>query len=159
MESAIDQATAEAKKQGLSHSCTFHACDAAKLPAEWANRFDLVLNFDALHDQGRPDLSLQETYRVLKTGGLFVLLEWRSTSNVHADREKMGPEWAWFYGCSLFHCLPVGTQCKEAVQLGMMWGEERGRQMLQESGFRNGDVQIEWPTYFPYNVLYKATKK
>lgn len=117
------------------------------------------MNFDALHDQGRPDLSLQETHRVLKAGGLFVLLEWRSTSNVCSDREKMGPAWSWFYACSLLHCLPVGSQCEEAVQLGMMWGVERGKQMLQEAGFDGAGLQIEWPEYFPYNIIYKASKQ
>ena len=157
---AIAHATASAKHRHLSGSTTFIATDAAQLPEEWTNRFDLVLIFDACHDQCRPDLSLQEIHRCLKPGGMLAMLEINGTSNCFTDREKLGSAVSsWMYGVSLFHCLPLGSNCEGALGLGTMMGVERGKELLELAGFHQGDISVEHLPYFPLNVLYKAVKR
>lgn len=45
----------------------------------------------------------------------------------------------------------------DALQLGSMWGTEKGMMLLREAGFEN--VSVEPIPFFGFNVLYKATKK
>ena len=54
-ESAIQQAEEQKKKKNFSN-VEFVCLDAKELKPEWIEKFDLVLIFDACHDQCRPDL-------------------------------------------------------------------------------------------------------
>ncbi|VDO39297.1 unnamed protein product [Haemonchus placei] len=87
----------------------FIQMNASKMDDDWTEKYDLVTVIDACHDQMRPDLCLKEIYRVLKQGGVFGMLEIKGTSNVFTDREEIGLTAALSYTCSVFHCLPVGS--------------------------------------------------
>ena len=54
-EDAIDRATAEAKKMGLTNS-TFEVADVTNLGS--SVKFDLITAFDAIHDQREPETVL-----------------------------------------------------------------------------------------------------
>ena len=47
---------------------TYEVQDATKLPADWTEKFDLIVCYDVIHDMGRPDLGVKELSRVLKKG-------------------------------------------------------------------------------------------
>lgn len=152
---AIERAKSAAEH--MHCSVEFIAADGAQLPIEWSDQFDLILVFDAIHDQCRPDFGLREIHRCLRPGGLFAMLETNSTGNCHGDRIRLGSEASsYYYAISVFHCLPVGSNQPDSLQLGNMWGEPRGRQLLAEAGF--GKVTVEELPYFPLNLLYKAVK-
>lgn len=56
-EDAIKHAKQTTKKSGEQfQNLEFIQCDAGKMPSNWCKSFDLVLIFDACHDQMRPDL-------------------------------------------------------------------------------------------------------
>ncbi|KAK0393167.1 hypothetical protein QR680_000085 [Steinernema hermaphroditum] len=143
------------KERGLDNA-TFARHDAARLPEEWSGRFDWVTIFDACHDQTRPDLCLQEVYRVLKPGGVFSMVEVKGTSNVFEDKETSGDGAAFQYGISLFHCLPIGSNSDDALGLGTKWGEKRARKLLELAGF--DDIDVRDTPFFPGNVLYQCRK-
>ncbi|PIC23905.1 hypothetical protein B9Z55_017436 [Caenorhabditis nigoni] len=134
----------------------FLECDAAKIPDGWTNSFDLVLMFDACHDQCRPDLCLHEVLRVLKPDGILAMIEIRGTSNVYTDKTTLGNMATMMYGTSLFHCLPVGSNDANALCYGAMWGEKRAVDLLNKCGFR--EIRVVETPYFPINVLYCAKK-
>ncbi|GMR59718.1 hypothetical protein PMAYCL1PPCAC_29913, partial [Pristionchus mayeri] len=156
-EKAIGMANENLEAQGQKN-LTFHAEDAGKMPAAWTNSFDFITIFDACHDQMRPDLCLNEIYRMLKPGGTFAMLEIRGCSNIHADKAKHGPFASTFYTVSMFHCLPVGSNRPDALCMGAMWGEERAKKLLENAGFKKENVQVFEPEYFPINIVYLCKK-
>ncbi|KAI1702600.1 methyltransferase domain-containing protein [Ditylenchus destructor] len=152
----VRQAQEDANKKGLKNA-SFVLANAAELDASWTDKFDLVTIFDACHDQTRPDLAMEEIYRCLKPGGQFSMVEVNGSGNCYVDKMKLGPEVSSFlYANSIFHCLPVGCNSEDALQLGTMWGVDRGKLLLESVGFKN--ITIEQIPYFDFNVLYKATK-
>uniref|UniRef100_A0A914EE27 Methyltransferase domain-containing protein n=1 Tax=Acrobeloides nanus TaxID=290746 RepID=A0A914EE27_9BILA len=147
----------EAKGKTNGHKNVEFLCmDAAKMNEEWTNMFDLVFIFDACHDQCRPDLSLKEIHRVLKPDGLFAMVEIDGTGNCYKDKQEKGLTAAAFYMTSVFHCLPVGSNSSDALGLGTMWGIERGKKLLQNSGFTN--IKVEKSPGFEVNCVYLANK-
>ena len=42
-----------------------------------SRRFDLVTAFDAIHDQARPAAVLSGIARALRSGGFFLMQDWR----------------------------------------------------------------------------------
>ncbi|GMS92112.1 hypothetical protein PENTCL1PPCAC_14287, partial [Pristionchus entomophagus] len=150
---AIARGTAE--EMGIEN-IRFHVGDAGSLPAEWTDSFDFITIFDDCHDQLRPDLCLNEVYRVLKAGGVFAMLEMRGTSNVFEDAKLAHSSHV--YASSLFHCLPVSSNRTDALCMGAMWGERRARELIERAGFRKEDVQVLYPSFFPINDVYLCRK-
>jgi ubiquinone/menaquinone biosynthesis C-methylase UbiE len=107
-DSAILKAN-ERKSQMLLPNVEFFQQNAKSMNPEWNNKFDMVMIFDACHDQCRPDLAIKEIHRVLKPGGIFAMVEIDGTSNVHQDKLTFGPAACAFYSASVFHCLAVGS--------------------------------------------------
>ncbi|UMM32835.1 hypothetical protein L5515_006504 [Caenorhabditis briggsae] len=154
---AIKQAKERKTKAGtVFNNLEFIECDAGKMPKIWTDSFDLVLIFDACHDQCRPDLCVQEIHRVLKPNGTFAMVEVLGSSNVFTDKSTMGSLAAMMYGCSMFHCLPVGSNCSEALCMGAMWGQKRAVDLLKKCGFP--EVRVVDTPYFPINLMYCAQK-
>ncbi|KHJ84870.1 methyltransferase domain protein, partial [Oesophagostomum dentatum] len=141
---------------GKYDNLTFMQMDGSKLDESWTSKFDLVTIFDACHDQMRPDLCLKEIHRVLKPGGVFGMVEVDGTSHIFKDKQQLGEIATMNYCASLFNCLPLGSNSKEALGLGSMWGRERAAKMLKEAGFN--DVTIVPTPYFETNVLYVSKK-
>ncbi|CAJ0587443.1 unnamed protein product, partial [Mesorhabditis spiculigera] len=152
---AIEAANQQKAADGTKNS-TFIACDAAHLPHDWGNTFDFVTIFDACHDQTRPDLSLREIHRVLKPGGIFAMVEVKATGSVLEDKKTDPLRSSMHYGCSLFHCLPVGSNKEGALCLGTMWGNHKQAALLKECGFANPE-RIN-PAYYPVNTIYVCKK-
>nr|CDJ81237.1 Methyltransferase type 11 domain containing protein [Haemonchus contortus] len=153
---AVHQANQRRKDDGLTFdNLAFIQMNAGEMDANWTNKFDVVTIFDACHDQMRPDLCLKEIYRVLKPGGIFGMLEIKGSSNVYTDRKEIGELAAHMYGCSVLHCLPVGSNSPDALGLGTMWGKERAKNLLRQAGFTN--ISIVPTTIFPVNDFYGQT--
>ncbi|GMR60303.1 hypothetical protein PMAYCL1PPCAC_30498, partial [Pristionchus mayeri] len=155
-ETAVNIARQTAEETKIENIC-FHVGDAGSLPAEWSNSFDFVTIFDACHDQLRPDRCLREVHRILRPGGVFAMLEMRGTSNVFEDASRLSHS-AHVYASSLFHCLPVGSNREDALCMGAMWGERRARELLEDAGFREEDIQVLHPSFFPINDVYLCRK-
>ncbi|VDM72576.1 unnamed protein product, partial [Strongylus vulgaris] len=107
---AIGMANQQRKENGQTFdNLTFTQMNAAKMDASWTDKYDVVMIFDACHDQMRPDLCLKEVHRVLKPGGVFGMLEVNGSSNIYKDKKELGLMAGQMYGCSMFHCLPVSS--------------------------------------------------
>ncbi|CAO4377359.1 unnamed protein product [Caenorhabditis nigoni] len=154
---AIKQAKKRTLTSGESFgNLKFLECNAAKIPDDWTESFDLVLMFDACHDQCRPDLGLLEILRVLKPDGILAMTEIRGTSNVYTDKTTLGDMATMMYGTSLFHCLPIGSNDANALCYGAMWGEKRAVELLNKCGFQ--EIRVVETPYFPFAVMYCAKK-
>ncbi|CAJ0587601.1 unnamed protein product, partial [Mesorhabditis spiculigera] len=153
--SAIETAN-KRKLDEKTENAEYIQCNAASMPENWADSFDFVTIFDACHDQTRPDLCLKEIHRVLKPGGLFAMIEIKGTSHVAKDKAANPLLSSVFYGCSMFHCLPVGSNLPDALCLGAMWGQERAQNLMKQSGFSSIDTLT--PDYLSVNNVYIAKK-
>jgi SAM-dependent methyltransferase len=141
-EEATALANAEAKAQGL-HNLTFEAADAAQWNAREA--FDLVLAFDAIHDQPAPGQVLENIRRALRPGGLFLMQDIAAASCVHGNMDHpVGP---FIYTISCMHCMSVSL-AGGGPGLGAAWGKELALEMLADAGF--DQVLVE---QLPHDIL------
>jgi len=94
--------------------------------------------FDVLHDQARPDLSLDEVNRTLAHDGIFVCVDVNMRTNVVDNIND--PKAAMIYAISLLHCMPISLNEKDGMGLGAAWGRERAVTLMGEHGMHNISV-------------------
>ncbi|XP_077986105.1 S-adenosylmethionine-dependent methyltransferase Rv2258c-like [Glandiceps talaboti] len=132
IESLVKEAQAKATELNLPN-LVYYCYDAAKLPADWSGKFELLLSIDSLHDQARPDLALEECYRVLKSDGHFIVIDIDSHTKVSDNLDN--PTATTFYVVSLMHCMPVSLYFDGGFGLGTMWGMEKAIEMFEDAKF------------------------
>jgi len=150
----IEAARTRAKERGLGN-VSFEVRDAADLGSarEWAESFDYVTAFDAVHDQSRPLEALKGVVSILKKGGWFSMVDIAASSRMAENRDH--PMGAFLYAVSLMHCLPVGL-VDSGAGLGMMWGRDRAVDMLKQAGFAR--VEVQDMADDPFNVHFFCRK-
>lgn len=100
-------------------------------------RFDLVLTFDAVHDQAAPERVLAGIHKTLKEDGIYLAQDIKGSSHVDANVEHpIGPL---LYTISTMHCMTVSL-AQGGAGLGAMWGRELAEQMFREAGFETVEV-------------------
>lgn len=145
---AIAHARASAASQGLAN-VTFEARDAATL--EVAGTMDLVLAFDAIHDQAAPAEVLSRVRRALAPGGVFLMQDIKAASELEANKaHPLGP---FLYTISCMHCMSVSL-ASGGAGLGAAWGRELALEMLETAGFT--DVRVQELPHDMINYYYVA---
>jgi 2-polyprenyl-3-methyl-5-hydroxy-6-metoxy-1,4-benzoquinol methylase len=133
-EDAIERARAEARAMGLTNA-RFEVMDVTRLPAE--PQFDLVMSFDAIHDQRDPAAVLRCAAAVLAPNGLYFMMEPKASSRLE---DNVGNPFApYLYGISVLHCMTVSL-AEGGAGLGTAWGEQAARRMLADAGFTSIEV-------------------
>lgn len=131
-ESALEQARAEAQARRLNN-VSFEQRDLTSFDAEAiADAFDIVMAFDAIHDQADPQGVLDGIHKTLKTGGTFLMQDIRASSDLANNLEH--PIAPLLYTLSTMHCMTVSL-AQGGAGLGTMWGEELAVEMLKKAGF------------------------
>ena len=131
---AIERAAAEAEDLGLSNA-RFEVLDVARLPP--TPPFDLIVAFDAIHDQVAPATVLQRVSDALAPDGTFLMIDFKFSSHVE---ENVGNPFApLYYGISVMHCMTVSL-AEGGAGLGTMWGIQLDRRMLNAAGFSSVEV-------------------
>ena len=133
-EQRIAAARAESAGYGLDN-VTFTVGDAAALPAR--PHYDVILAFDAVHDQRAPAEVLRRVRAALAPGGVFVMID--TTFSSHLENNVGNPLSALCYAISLMYCTTVSL-AEGGAGLGAMWGTELARRMLADAGFGTVDV-------------------
>jgi SAM-dependent methyltransferase len=109
--------------------------DAATLPPD--PKFDVILAFDAIHDQHAPQEVLRKVRAALADGGVFVMVDAKFSS--HLEHNVGNPLAPLCYAISLMYCTTVSL-ADGGAGLGAMWGTERACRMLADAGFGRMDV-------------------
>ena len=140
----------EARRLGLTNA-TFEAVDVAEYGA--TDVFDVITAFDSIHDQAHPGRVLQNIYRALRPGGVFLMVDIKASSRLE---DNIGAPFAsYLYTASTMHCMSVSLGL-DGDGLGTCWGRELATSMLAEAGF--GDVQVREIESDPINYYYIARK-
>jgi ubiquinone/menaquinone biosynthesis C-methylase UbiE len=141
----------EAQQVGLTN-VRFAVQDAATLDVRGG--FDLITVFDAIHDQSKPRTVLQNIERALRPGGTFLMVDVNASSNLAENLDH--PLGTFGYTISCLHCMTVSLAL-DGEGLGAMWGEQKARQLLAETGFTQVDVkQVEGDILNNYYICTKA---
>jgi SAM-dependent methyltransferase len=147
---AIERAAAEALDMGLTNA-RFEVLDVSQLPPD--PPFDLIVAFDAIHDQVAPATVLQRVSDALAPDGIFLMIDFKFSSHVE---DNIGNPFApLYYGISVMHCLTVSL-AEGGAGLGTMWGLQLARRMLRDAGFTHVEV-VDSPR--PQNCIFVCRKE
>ncbi|MGZ5397233.1 MAG: class I SAM-dependent methyltransferase [Mycobacterium sp.] len=141
---------AEAARSGLENA-SFVARDVAQFDA--VDAYDVITAFDAIHDQAHPARVLENIYRALRPGGVFLMVDVKASSNLE---DNVGVPFApYIYTVSTMHCMSVSLGL-DGDGLGTAWGKQLATSMLADAGFV--DVQVRELESDPINNYYIARK-
>jgi 2-polyprenyl-3-methyl-5-hydroxy-6-metoxy-1,4-benzoquinol methylase len=133
-ETAIGYAREGARARGLDNAA-FEVRDAATLDA--AGTADLVLAFDAIHDQAQPAEVLRRVRRALAPDGVFLMQDIKAATALEDNKSHpLGP---FLYTISCMHCMSVSL-ASGGPGLGAAWGRELALEMLDGAGFTSVEV-------------------
>ncbi|MEX0272246.1 class I SAM-dependent methyltransferase [Leptolyngbyaceae cyanobacterium UHCC 1019] len=132
---AIATAKVEAQRHKLNN-IQFEVKDAALLDER--DRYDLITTFDAIHDQAKPDIVLQNICHALRSDGVYLMQDIHAATNVDGNLEH--PIAPWLYTISCMHCMTVSL-AYGGMGLGTMWGKEKALEMLAEAGFKQVEIK------------------
>ncbi len=132
---AIANAKAEAQSRKLSN-IQFQVKDAATLDER--DRYHFITTFDAIHDQAKPDVVLQNIYNALRPDGVYLMQDIRAATDVSGNLEH--PIAPFLYTISCLHCMTVSL-AYGGMGLGAMWGQEKALEMLSEAGFTQVEIK------------------
>ena len=115
---------------GLEGRVRFHHRDAAD--HESAGSYDLVYLHEALHDMSYPVEVLSACRRLLTNDGFMVVGDERVPDEFAPPGDDIE---RFYYGCSVFHCLPVGMVGEGAAGTGTVMRLETVRGYAEDAGF------------------------
>lgn len=142
----LERGRARAAAKNLPH-VAFERCDAADFhPVE---PFDVVMVFNAIHDQVDPGAVLRSIREALAPGGILVMNEPRMHDALEDNLDN--PMAPFTYSVSTLHCMTVSL-AHGGAGLGTAWGEQTARRLLTEAGF--GDVTVTQTPGDPGNALF-----
>ncbi|NJR40738.1 MAG: methyltransferase domain-containing protein [Leptolyngbyaceae cyanobacterium CSU_1_4] len=132
---AIATANAEAQLHKLQN-IRFEVKDAAMLQER--DRYDWITTFDAIHDQAKPDVVLQNICQALRSDGVYLMQDIHAATNLEGNLDH--PIGSLLYTISCMHCMTVSL-AYGGMGLGTMWGTEKALQMLTEAGFKQVEIK------------------
>ena len=147
---AIATGVAEAASLGLTNA-TFESHNLADLDKNEA--YDVITVFDAIHDQAQPARVLENIYRALRPGGVFLMADIKASSRLEENVDT--PMSTYLYTTSLMHCMTVSLAL-DGAGLGTAWGTQLATSMLGDAGFT--DVRVAEVESDPVNNYYLAYK-
>jgi 2-polyprenyl-3-methyl-5-hydroxy-6-metoxy-1,4-benzoquinol methylase len=147
---AIATGRAEAAGLGLTNA-TFESHNLAEL--DKVEAYDVITVFDAIHDQAQPARVLENIYRALRPGGVFLMADIKASSRLEENVDV--PMSTYLYTVSLMHCMTVSLAL-DGAGLGTAWGTQLATSMLADAGF--DDVTVAEIESDPINNYYIARK-
>jgi len=148
---AIDHANGEARSRELGN-IRFEVRDLTGF--DEPERYDLVMSFDAVHDQKHPQRLLAGLYRSLKPGGVHLMQD--IGGSAHLENNINFPMASLLYAVSCLHCTPVSLG-QGGEGLGTMWGWETAQRMLGEAGFES--IERHVLPHDPMNVWFVSRRE
>jgi 2-polyprenyl-3-methyl-5-hydroxy-6-metoxy-1,4-benzoquinol methylase len=154
-EEAIKKARTDGRQMG-NKNVSFDVNDVSN-PQVMKTNFDLVVAFDAIHDQRDPTNVLKNIATIIKPdGGIFLMQDILGSSSLEKNiNHPLGP---FLYTISCMHCMSVSL-AQNGAGLGAMWGKERAIEMLKNAGFSSVEVKTLAHDFQNYYYLAKIAPK
>lgn len=146
---SIEAAHGHLAASALGDRVAFHLRDAAD--EELAGRYDLVYIHEALHDMSYPVKVLEACRGLLAAGGSVIVGDERVPDEFDPPGDEIE---RFYYGFSIFHCLPVGMVGDGAAGTGTVMRADTVRRYAREAGFGSCEVlAIENDFYRFYRLV------
>jgi len=142
---SIEAARKRAAEAGLDDRVTFQIGESTDFPG---GGFDLVCNFDSLHDMGDPVGASRHVRDVLAKDGTWMIVEPFAGDRVE---DNLNPVGRVYYAASTMICVPASL-AHDGPALGAQAGEERLRGLVTGAGF--GRFRRAAAT--PFNIVFEA---
>jgi ubiquinone/menaquinone biosynthesis C-methylase UbiE len=120
---------------GVADRVEFHVRDAAD--KELAGSYDLVYIHEALHDMSHPVEVLSACRALLVDRGKLIVGDERVPDVFDPPGDEIE---RFYYGCSIFHCLPVGMVGEGAAGTGTVMRADTVRRYAEQAGLGRFEV-------------------
>jgi SAM-dependent methyltransferase len=132
---SIERATHHAHSEGVAHRVELRHIDGASIGTE--STYDAVFAFECIHDMPRPVEVLSAMRRAVKPGGAVVIMDESTEEEFVAPAPPMEQ---FFYGVSMFVCLPDGMSSPPSVGTGTVLRRSTLEDYATQAGFSGVDV-------------------
>jgi len=149
-ESEIDRARYRAFMLGMNN-VGFHAGNISSLGAPAS--YDLILDFDAIHDETAIVPVVTGVGRALRPGGVFLMQE--SAASSRLDDGLSVPVGGALRSVSRIQGMSLSA-AEDAERTGAIWGEEELRRLFLAAGF--GEVVVRRLAHHVQNSYFVAIK-
>jgi len=143
---SIKRARELASEAGVEDRTEFEVARAQDFPG---GDYDLICNFDCLHDMGDPVGAARHTAQALARDGCYMIVEPMSGDSLG---DNMNPVGRMFYAASSVICTPASKAQEVGLALGAQAGERRLTEVLHEAGFS----RVRRATETPFNMILEA---
>jgi 2-polyprenyl-3-methyl-5-hydroxy-6-metoxy-1,4-benzoquinol methylase len=134
-EISIQMARDHADEAGISDRVRFHREDAAEVTRH--GPFDVATAFECIHDMARPVEVLRAVREGIADDGAMLIVDERTRDAFTGDPDDRE---AYFYGWSVFDCLPTGMYEQPSAGTGTVMRPSTLRRYADEAGFTRFDV-------------------
>ena len=145
-EDSLKSARDRAEEAGVGDRVSFEQATAQDFPGAG---YDLVCNFDCLHDMGDPVGAARHTSEAMAPDGAYMIVEPMAGDTLE---DNVNPVGRMFYAASTMICTPASEAQEVGLALGAQAGEARLGEVLREGGF--GTVRRATET--PFNLVLEA---
>ena len=134
-EVSVELARKNAAVEGVTDRVRFHRKDAAAVAA--AGPFDVATAFECIHDMARPVEVLGAVRRALADDGSMLIVDERTRDRFTGKPDDLE---AYYYGWSVFDCLPRGMYEQPSAGTGTVMRPSKLEGYAREAGFKRFDV-------------------
>ena len=145
-ETSIELARKNAAAADVADRVQFHLTDAASLDTDGPTAFATA--FECLHDMANPVDVLRAVHGVLEDDGRMLVVDERTNEAFTGEPDELE---SYFYGWSVFDCLPTGMFDRPSAETGAVMRPDTLRRYATDAGFRGVEVlPIEHDTFRLY---------
>jgi 2-polyprenyl-3-methyl-5-hydroxy-6-metoxy-1,4-benzoquinol methylase len=145
-EVSVELARKNAAMEGVADRVRLHRTDAAAVTT--AAPFDVATAFECIHDMARPVEVLGAVRRALADDGSMLIVDERTSERFTGEPNDLE---AYFYGWSIFDCLPTGMYEQPSAGTGTVMRPSMLEGYAGEAGFTRFQVlPIEHDTFRLY---------
>jgi 2-polyprenyl-3-methyl-5-hydroxy-6-metoxy-1,4-benzoquinol methylase len=134
-EISIQMAREHAGETGITDRVRFHRQDAAELIHH--GPFNVATAFECIHDMARPVEVLRAVKQAIADDGSMLIVDERTRDAFSGDPDDRE---AYFYGWSVFDCLPTGMYEQPSAGTGTVMRASTLHRYAEEAGFTRFDV-------------------
>ncbi|HVN29609.1 MAG TPA: methyltransferase domain-containing protein [Candidatus Binataceae bacterium] len=146
---SLARAQNKATKAGVIDRLSFKQVAAERIPE--ADRFDLVMAFNCIHDMANPRGALAGIRRALKPKGILL---WSEANAADRLEENLTTNGRAMYGASTMHCMTVSL-AQGGEGLGVVIGESLARELATEAGYAGFE---RLPIKNPFHQIFVLRK-